>query len=51
MGLPPDRVVMVAEVETAVPALRERIQPNDVILVKASWGMRLDRIVAALGEG
>lgn len=51
VGMSPDRVAIVDDVATAVSALRQHIQPNDVILVKASWGMRLDRIVAALGEG
>jgi UDP-N-acetylmuramyl pentapeptide synthase len=43
-------VHVAADVETAVSLLESLIQPRDIILVKASWGMRLDRIVAALGR-
>jgi len=33
-----------------VPLLEELIRPGDVILIKGSLGMRLERIVAALGR-
>jgi UDP-N-acetylmuramoyl-tripeptide--D-alanyl-D-alanine ligase len=50
VGMPADRVTMVADAVTAVPVLEEIIQEKDVILIKGSLGMRMDRIVAALGR-
>jgi UDP-N-acetylmuramoyl-tripeptide--D-alanyl-D-alanine ligase len=50
VGMPPDRVTMVDDAVTAVPILEEIIQEKDIILVKGSLGVRLDRIVAALGR-
>lgn len=50
VGMPPQRVVLAEDVATAVSLLPGLIQANDVILVKGSLGMRMDRIVAALGK-
>jgi UDP-N-acetylmuramoyl-tripeptide--D-alanyl-D-alanine ligase len=50
VGMRPTMVHTIAEVETAIPALESLIRPQDMVLIKASWGMRLDRIVAALGR-
>ena len=50
VGMPADRVIMVEDAVTAVPVLEEIIQEKDVILIKGSLGMRMDRIVAALGR-
>jgi UDP-N-acetylmuramoyl-tripeptide--D-alanyl-D-alanine ligase len=50
VGMKPTMVHATEDVETAVPLLESLIQPDDMVLVKASWGMRLDRIVAALGR-
>lgn len=50
VGMAADRVLMVDDAVTAVPILEEIIQEKDVILVKGSLGMRMDRIVAALGR-
>jgi UDP-N-acetylmuramoyl-tripeptide--D-alanyl-D-alanine ligase len=50
VGMPPDRVTMVDDAVTAVPILEEIIQEKDIILVKGSLGVRMDRIVAALGR-
>lgn len=41
-------VVEIPEVETAVSAIREFARPGDVVLVKASRAMRLERITEAL---
>lgn len=50
VGMPPDRVFMIEDVNSAVPVLEQLIHPRDVILVKGSLGMRMDRIVAALSK-
>lgn len=49
-GLPPGSVVRVDEAPEAVPVLLDLIQPGDVVLIKGSLGMAMDRIVAALGR-
>ena len=41
-------VVEIAEVETAAQAVKEFARPGDVVLVKASRSMRLERITEAL---
>jgi len=41
-------VVEIPEVETAVQAVREFARPGDVVLIKASRAMRLERITEAL---
>lgn len=50
VGMPADRVFMVDDADTAVPILEKIIQEKDIILIKGSYGMRMDRIVAALGR-
>ncbi|WP_374685806.1 UDP-N-acetylmuramoyl-tripeptide--D-alanyl-D-alanine ligase [Promineifilum sp.] len=50
LGLPVERVLSVDDAPEATPLLRELIQAGDVVLVKGSLGMRMDRIVSALGE-
>lgn len=49
-GLPAERVHMVEDAPAAVPVLEETIHAGDVILVKGSLGMAMDRIVTALGR-
>ncbi len=52
-GLAADRVLPVADAVSAVEVLRPRLAPGDVVLVKASRGVELERVVdglvAALG--
>ena len=43
-------VLFADDAGVAISILEEIIDANDTILIKGSWGMRLDRIVAALGE-
>jgi UDP-N-acetylmuramoyl-tripeptide--D-alanyl-D-alanine ligase len=50
VGMAADRVQMVEEAPEAVLLLEELVKPGDVILVKGSLGMRMDRIVTALGR-
>lgn len=47
-GMNPERVVVVEDVDAAVPVLERLIEPNDFILVKGSRGVYLDRLVTAL---
>ena len=49
-GMPADRVFMAKDAAAAVAMLEEIIQTNDVVLVKGSRGIQLDRVVAALGR-
>jgi UDP-N-acetylmuramoyl-tripeptide--D-alanyl-D-alanine ligase len=49
-GMPSGRVSMVADAPEAVPLLEALVRPGDVILIKGSLGMRMDRIVSALGR-
>ena len=50
-GLPENRVAQVEDVDAAVARLRKRIGAGDIVLVKGSRGMRMDRIVDELAEG
>ncbi len=47
-GLDPARIHHVADIETALDVLRPRLRGGDVVLVKASRGIALDRLVEAL---
>lgn len=47
-GMSPDTVIATDSVEEAVAFLRQRLQPGDMVLVKASRAMQLDRVVNAL---
>ena len=49
-GLAPDRVLAVPDAAAAVDALRRRLVPGDVVLVKASRGVALELVVDGLVE-
>jgi len=44
-GLPRERVLAVADPAAAVEAMRDQLAPGDVVLVKASRGVELERVV------
>jgi UDP-N-acetylmuramoyl-tripeptide--D-alanyl-D-alanine ligase len=50
-GLPASHVTPFEELPPAIEALRRRVGAGDVVLVKGSRGMRMDRIVDSLAEG
>lgn len=47
-GMPPSRVAWVEDVPQAIELLRNELHEGDVVLVKGSHGLRMDRIVNAL---
>ena len=49
-GFPRHRIVAVADRDAALDALLERLRPGDAVLVKASRGVELDRLVDVLLE-
>jgi UDP-N-acetylmuramoyl-tripeptide--D-alanyl-D-alanine ligase len=49
-GLATERIVEVGDRAEALAALEERLQPRDVVLVKASRGIALDVLVEELRE-
>jgi UDP-N-acetylmuramoyl-tripeptide--D-alanyl-D-alanine ligase len=49
-GLDPSRILEVRDRDAALDILRHRLRPGDVVLVKASRGIELDRLVEALRE-
>jgi UDP-N-acetylmuramoyl-tripeptide--D-alanyl-D-alanine ligase len=50
IGMPSADVHWVKEATAAIPLLEKMIQKGDAILIKGSLGMRLDRIVSAIGR-
>lgn len=49
-GLPRGHVHETPDCETAVAALRDMLQPQDIILVKGSRGMKMEQIVMAISK-
>ncbi len=47
-GMAPERVTDLDNTDQAIEFLRDQLGPRDVVLVKGSHGMRMDRIVAAM---
>lgn len=50
VGMSPNNIYWVADAQEAIPILEANIDRQDTVLVKGSYGMRMDRIVAALGS-
>ena len=50
-GMEPGRVSIVADVDAALEFLPPRLRDGDVVLVKASRGIGLERVVAGLASG
>jgi UDP-N-acetylmuramoyl-tripeptide--D-alanyl-D-alanine ligase len=48
-GMPSERVQACAEPAEAAAALAPAVRPGDVVLIKASRGARLERVIDALG--
>jgi UDP-N-acetylmuramoyl-tripeptide--D-alanyl-D-alanine ligase len=49
-GLVEEKVIIVQDSAAAINHLRDRVGPDDIVLVKGSRSMRMDQIVAALEE-
>ena len=50
-GFSPERLHVVADAEQAIDRLQELIQPDDLVLVKGSRAVGMDRIVAGISAG
>jgi UDP-N-acetylmuramoyl-tripeptide--D-alanyl-D-alanine ligase len=50
-GLPMSRITEMADSQEAIDFLQGRLGPKDVVLIKGSHGMHMERIVAALEVG
>jgi UDP-N-acetylmuramoyl-tripeptide--D-alanyl-D-alanine ligase len=50
VGMLANSILWVEEATDAIPILEEMIAPGDMVLIKGSYGMRMDRIVAAIGR-
>jgi UDP-N-acetylmuramoyl-tripeptide--D-alanyl-D-alanine ligase len=50
VGMPADAVTKVADAQTAVPVLESVIEEEDVVLVKGSLGMQMEKIINAIGR-
>ncbi|MFH1090381.1 MAG: hypothetical protein V1742_02310, partial [Pseudomonadota bacterium] len=47
---PPSKTVWFTDADEATEWLRDNLHPHDRLLIKGSRGMRMERIVAGLGE-
>ncbi len=49
-GMPPDKVMILPDAAAAIKALPGRIEPQDMVLIKGSRGVSLDKLVDALAR-
>ncbi len=49
-GMPANRIIQIENTDKAVELLRNKFKEGDIVLVKGSHGLRMERIVAALEE-
>lgn len=49
-GMPADTIIELDDVLDVIEFLKDRLQSRDVVLVKGSHGMKMDRIVSALEQ-
>jgi UDP-N-acetylmuramoyl-tripeptide--D-alanyl-D-alanine ligase len=49
-GMPASRIIRFDELNDIVAELQSTLKEDDVVLVKGSHGLRMDRIVSALEE-
>jgi UDP-N-acetylmuramoyl-tripeptide--D-alanyl-D-alanine ligase len=49
-GLSPNRIAMLSNIQEAIDYLRPKLTSQDIVLVKGSRGMRMERIVTGLEE-
>jgi UDP-N-acetylmuramoyl-tripeptide--D-alanyl-D-alanine ligase len=50
-GMPRTRVQVMADSEETIAYLQDEVREGDIVLVKGSRGLRMDKIVAALARG
>ena len=50
VGMPDKNVYWVEKATAVIPLLEAMIRKGDAILIKGSYGMRLDQIVSAIGR-
>mgnify|MGYP001609391750 FL=1 len=50
VGMPAQSVLWIEEATDVIPVLEQTIVEGDMVLIKGSYGMRMDRIVAAIGR-
>ena len=50
VGMPAEHVIKVKDSETAVSVLEGIIAEHDMILIKGSLGMQMDKIINAIGR-
>ncbi len=50
VGMQAANVFSAPDASAAIPLLEKILQPHDIILIKGSYGMRMDRIVAAMSR-
>jgi len=50
VGMPSERLIVLEDVAEAIEVLRPLVSAGDVVLIKGSRALHMERIVAALGK-